>query len=306
MRSASEQLEHLERAVELAGVEVSEVVLPAEHHVVLAGLRLHYLDWGDPARPPLLFLHGGALTARTWDLVCLALRDRYHCLALDQRGHGDSEWSPAMEYTPADHLGDLEAVADRLGLDSFVMVGQSLGGMNALGYAIAHPRRLAGLVLVDVGPEPNWRGASRIADFVLGTDGLSTLDDYVERARAFNPLRDPDLLRASLRHNLRELPDGGWTWKYDRRHLSPEYFQRFKGWLASAHRGLDRVSCPTLVVRGALSDVLAEEDAQRFAAGLPDGRAVTVDGAGHTVQGDNPRGLACALSEFLAGLPEYG
>src|SRR4051794_31152425 len=98
-----EALAHLRLAVRIAGLEVDELVLPTEHDVVVGGLRLHYLDWGSARRPPLLFLHGGCLTAHTWDLVCLALRKQFHCLALDLRGHGDSEWSPTVDYGPDAH-----------------------------------------------------------------------------------------------------------------------------------------------------------------------------------------------------------
>src|SRR5690349_7102642 len=103
----SESLQHLRLAVELSGVEVPEVVLPNAGHFVVHGTRLFYLDWGTRGRQPILFLHGGALTAHTWDVVCLGLRSDYHCLALDQRGHGNCEWSPIMDYGPEAHGRDI-------------------------------------------------------------------------------------------------------------------------------------------------------------------------------------------------------
>src|SRR5207249_11254917 len=110
------------------------------------------LGRGTRAPPPVLFLHGGGLNVRTWDLVGAALKIERHCLALDQRGHGDSEWSPEMDYATESHVADLDAFVDHLGLDRFVLVGMSLGGANALAWAGAHSRRLAALVLVDVRP----------------------------------------------------------------------------------------------------------------------------------------------------------
>ena len=122
-------------------------------------MRLHYLDWGPAGRRPgtpggwpLVFLHGGGLNAHTWDIVCLALREEYRCYALDLRGHGDSEWSPAQDYSLGAHLQDLEVFADHLNIARFFLVGQSLGGIIGIGYASRHPRRLAGLVAVDSGP----------------------------------------------------------------------------------------------------------------------------------------------------------
>src|SRR5207248_1911376 len=212
------------RASGVAWGEVDELVVPAEHAVVMGGLRLHYPDGGGGGRPPLVFLHGGCLTAHTWDLVCLAMRNEFRCLALDQRGHGDSEWSPTLDYAPAAHARDLEALVAHLSLERPVLVGQSMGGMNALAYAARPGAQLAGLVLVDVGPDIRWQGAARIADFVQGPAELDSVEAFVVRARAFNPSRDPRLLRRSLLHNLRRLPDGRLTWKYDRRALSPERF----------------------------------------------------------------------------------
>jgi len=95
---SAERIQHLRRAVERAGIEVPEVVAPRSEQVILGRMRFHYLDWGTQGRPPLVCLHGGGLTAHTWDVVCLALRGDHRCVALDLRGHGDSEWSPTADY----------------------------------------------------------------------------------------------------------------------------------------------------------------------------------------------------------------
>src|SRR3989449_3032952 len=158
--SPDEFREHLVLASATAGLTLPELVLPEAHHVILRGMRFHYLDWGTRGQPPVLFLHGGGLNVHTWDLVCAALRLERHCLALDQRGHGDSEWSPEMDYATESHVADLDAFVDRLGLDRFVLVGMSLGGANALAWAGTHSQRLAALVLVDVGPETRQAGRS--------------------------------------------------------------------------------------------------------------------------------------------------
>lgn len=176
--------------------------MPTDHHIVVNELRLHYLDWGRHAGPPLVFLHGGRLTAHTWDLVCLALCTDFHCLAVDQRGHGDSEWSPVLEYQPDAHARDIGGLIHALDLQRPVLVGQSLGGLNAMTYATHAASQLAGVVLLDVGPDVQSNGAKRITSFVADP-GPGTLEDFVERARLHNPGRDPRLLRYSLLHNLR-------------------------------------------------------------------------------------------------------
>jgi pimeloyl-ACP methyl ester carboxylesterase len=290
---------HLELAAAVAGIEVEELVLPARHHVVVDGLRLHCLDWGGGAATPVLFLHGGCLTARTWDLVCLALRTERRCLALDQRGHGDSEWSPALEYGTDAHVRDVVGVLDHFGVGRAVLVGQSMGALNAVALAAGHPDRVAGVVAVDVAPRVDAEGTQRIVDFVTEAPAAGPFDALLELAASFNPRRDRRLLRESLMHNLRPLPDGRWSWKYDRRAISPEA-------VATIHAGIERlgtmarsVECPALVVRGASSDVVSDADAAAFAATFPHGRHATVPDAGHTVQGDNPRDLIEALRPFL-------
>lgn len=299
MLTAAAQLEHLRVAADLAGLHEVEVVLPAEHDTALGGIRLHHLDWGSEDRPPVLFLHGGCLTARTWDLVCLALRSDFRCLALDQRGHGDSEWSSALDYGTEAFVGDLAALIEHLSLPRPVLVGQSMGGLNALAFAARHPDRIAGVVAIDVAPDVEAAGAERIFDFVTEPVALDSVDAYVERAVAFNPARDPQLLRTSLLHNLRELPDGRWTWKYDRRLVTRERFSRVRDELEDLRPRLATITCPALVVRGARSDVVTPTGVAALARSLPDGSWTEIPDAGHTVQGDNPRGLAEALREFL-------
>ncbi|TME95960.1 MAG: alpha/beta fold hydrolase, partial [Chloroflexi bacterium] len=190
---------------------------PADRTVQGAGVRLHLLDWDGDARPDALFLHGGGLTAHTWDVVCDELRDRVRPLALDLRGHGDSEWSPDGHYPLEAHVADLESAMADLALKDFVLVGMSLGGLVALAYAGRHPRTLAALILVESGPE--MRRSERLRDFMAADAEADSFDEFVDRAAAFNPLRDREHLRRSLRYALRRTPDGKWTWKYDRRIL---------------------------------------------------------------------------------------
>jgi esterase len=299
--SAEEYQDHLKTTAVRAGFSFDDVVLPSEHDVSVGQLRFRYLDWGAKGLRPILFLHGGALTAHTWDLCCLALRDEFHCMALDQRGHGDSDWAPDADYSIGAQREDIRGFADRLGLDRFVAVGQSMGAINGLAFAVAYPERLSALVMIDAGPEVRRRGSSRIREFVNGGARHETLEEIIERALAFNPRRDPKILRRSLMHNLRPQPDGSWSWKYDR-----SRFQRLDhdAHLAERRRladNLANVTCPALVVRGAESDVFHQDDAEGLAKSFPDGRQITIAQAGHTVQGDNPKDLVAALRAFLAG-----
>jgi esterase len=293
------QLSHLRLAAERNELAIREIVLPESHHVLAGDIRLHYLDWDGASDRDILFLHGGGLNAHTWDMVCLGLREEYRCIAVDQRGHGDSEWSAGMDYTTEAHVRDIEQFADAIGLERFVLVGMSLGGLNSILYAARHSDRLAGLVLVDVGPELRTEGTSKISSFIGQPAELPSIEDFVERAMQFNPRRNPDLLRTSLLHNLRRLPDGNWTWKYDRRHHGRFDRKAMDAARLKLAERLPEIRCPTLVVRGEHSDVFWDEDAEKLVSQLPDARWVTVPNAGHTVQGDNPGDLTIALREFL-------
>ncbi|HEY7875452.1 MAG TPA: alpha/beta hydrolase [Actinomycetota bacterium] len=292
------ELSHLREAAAVAGVDIDEVVAPDHGDVVVGGMRLHYVDWGSPGRAPVLFLHGGALTARTWDLVCLALRRDFRCLALDQRGHGDSEWSPSLDYSLEAHVGDVHGFIEALGLAPVALVGHSLGAFVGIALAARHPELVSALVLVDAGPGVRSKVVKEVTEFILGPAELDSLEDFVARARAFNPRRNERLLRRSLLHNLRPGPDGRWTWKYDRRHLSPETFEAMRRRFNQLEAELGSITCPTLVVRGGES-AFSDEDVERVTRQIPEATWARIDNAGHTVQGDNPRDLSAALHAFL-------
>ena len=282
-------------------MSTTEIVLPLERHVVVGGMRLHYLDWGGPDDgDAVIFLHGGGLTAHTWDLVCPDLRSDYRCYALDLRGHGDSEWSPILDYGLAAHVRDVDGFLARLGVNRPVLVGHSLGGHAAMRFAGEHPDLLAGLVVIDT--SPLFQGGpplKKVRDFMLGAEDFDSFDDAVEYVRSHNPSRDPAKLRHTLKHSLRQLPDGRWTWKRDQRHLNDGYFAEALRELQSLLPVVGHIRCPTSVVRGENGPITAE-DAEKFRSLFPFGRAVTVEGAGHNVQGDNPAGLLEVLRPFLA------
>jgi esterase len=209
------EIEQLRAVTEIAGLKPSKIVMPEDHHTIVGAMRFHYLDWGGNGHP-ILFLHGGGINAHTWDVVSLMLRERYHCIALDQRGHGDSEWSPAIDYGVATQVGDVEGFIEKLGLANPVLLGQSMGGLNSIAYATHHSDRIRAMVIVDVAPEISAPGADRIRDF-SSTPELESPDAFLERAVKFNSLRDPAVLRRSLHYNLRETPAGKWTFKHDQR-----------------------------------------------------------------------------------------
>ncbi len=294
----TDELAMFRTALEIADLHPDAVRLPDDHQVIIGALRFHYLDWGGSGAP-ILFLHGGGINAHTWDCVAVMLRERYRCIALDQRGHGDSEWSPVVDYRIAAHVGDIEGFVTAMGLERPIVVGQSMGGLNTIAYASRHSDTMRAMVIVDVAPEVSASGAERIRAF-SSTPELDSAQEFLERAVKFNPLRDPGVLRRSLYYNLRETPAGKWTFKHDQRRRSEDAMRSFTEDRERLVSELSRIKCPTLVVRGALSDVLTDDAAEKFARSLPDGRWVRVEKSGHNVQGDNPRALLDAMLTFFS------
>jgi esterase len=295
------EIDHLRALVRASGVAVAEVALPTDRDVLLGRMRIHYLDWGGAAKRAIVFLHGGGLNAHTWDVICLALRPRFRCYALDLRGHGDSEWSPNLRYGLDEYARDLAAFIEERSLEHVVLVGSSLGGLVSLRYASDHAFKLALLVIVDIGPTLLEDGTIRIRQFMSQAVESQTFDAFVAQAAAFNPKRDLTLLRSNLFHNLRQWPDGSWAWKYDRRHRGrwPRAVeaQRLQLW-----EGVGRIDCDTLVLRGGRSDVFSALNAEELSRSLPNGSWLEVPEAGHTIHADNPAGFLAGIDPLLLGL----
>jgi esterase len=268
---------------------------PTDGTTTLNGLRFHFLDWGTRGAPPMLLLHGGAQTAHSWDEVAPDLARDHHVLALDQRGHGDTEWAPEGRYRRDDFVADIRAFADDRDWERPTLVALSLGGLNSIAFAASHPERIAGLIVVDVTPTISQAGGKMIAA-QLATRDFASFDEAVARALAFNPLRSAENIRTRLRHALREGAEGRWSYKFDPGIGSGGLetdFERLWGQVRE-------IRCPTLLVRGAQSAILSREAAARFVRELPGSTVVEVPGAGHSVMGDNPSGFIGAVRPFLA------
>jgi esterase len=292
----------MREAAAAANVAPREFALPTSHHLKANGLRLHYLDWGGADLPPMVLLHGVRLQAHTWDMAALLLRDKYRLIAVDQRGHGDSDWTSESDFEKdtfelmlEDTRQLVEHFSTTFGWKKFVLVGMSMGGITAMRYAAQYSDRLSALCIVDIAPETLHSGVLSMEGFKIETETLSRFEDFLERAHKFMPHRPIAQLRYSLMHSLKQLPDGKWTWKQDHRagavkRLTP---------LSELWHELPTIAAPTLLMRGAQSNVLAEEVAQRAARTLPNGRLVTIDPATHNVHSDNPNAFARELHAFL-------
>ena len=264
------------------------------------GLRLRYLEWGDPGAPPVVCVHGYTSSAETFNALARRLSDRVRLIAMDVRGHGESAWSPDGAYRYEDQAGDLAAFVDQLALRRFTLIGTSMGGIIAMTYAGAHAERLAGLVINDIGPDPE-AGTQRITQMVGDRpDRFATLDDALAYRRRMSPIvasRTEDDQLELARGVLRRSADGAWGWKMDPAYIT-QRVQKGPPPRPALWPALARIHAPTLVVWGADSDVLSEQQAQRMVETLPKGELVTVHGVGHAPTLIEPVVLA-ALERFL-------
>ena len=260
------------------------------------GQRVSALCWGS-GPPELVLLHGGAQNAHTWDTLALALGRPL--VALDLPGHGHSDWRDDADYGPERNAEAVAAAVSELAPEAELVVGMSLGGLTGCVLGAEHPRWVRRLAVVDVTPGVTPGKAKAIIDFVRGPETFESFEQILERTVAHNPTRSEASLRRGILHNAKELPDGRWTWRYDR------------GWRASSEREaaapdfgdlwryVERIAAPLMLVRGGASPVVDDADVAELRRLQPGARVEVVAGAGHSVQGDRPLELAALLESFV-------
>jgi len=285
---------------------VAGVTEPTSRHFLSHRLKLHYVDWGNAGAPPLILLHGGNDHARSWDDVALRLRDHFHVVAPDLRGHGDSDWSPDGNYSVTAHVIDLAELIRHLGIAPVPIVAHSFGARVALRHAGLFPETVERLVAIEglFGTDTTASPAERIRDYysrqrtfvAKSPPCYATIEEAAARMRAVNP-RLTDALALSLAgHGTHEDADGRHRWKFDplARPRTPIELS-----LEEEHGLFARIACPTLLVQGRDSWAAIGEDHPGRRA-IPDARLVTFDDAGHWVQHDRLDAFVDAVRAFLS------
>ena len=271
-------------------------------NIVLRQMRFHFLEWGAPDAPPIVLLHGGHQSAHSWDLVSLHLAQRYRVLALDQRGHGDSEWARDVAYCNHEMSLDAEAFIAALGLRRPILMGHSMGGRNSMLLTRRDPSLLRALVIVDVGPEVSDRGRAVIAGFVRDNEEFDDLEHFVRNVQQYDPYRTREHIERTVKYNMLQRADGKFVSKCD---ANPRRLGVVRGSGPLENITLDDARAfdlPVLLVRGANSRILTAEAAERFRDVLPHGTLVTVPNCGHNVHGQNTQGFIAAVGAFLTAL----
>jgi pimeloyl-ACP methyl ester carboxylesterase len=276
---------------------------------VAPGRSLSALVWKD-GEPELVFLHGGAQNAHTWDTVAMAL-DR-PLVAIDLPGHGHSDGpgeGPEGEgQLSADgNAIDVAAVVRRVAPTAAAVIGMSLGGLTTIALTKAAPELVRKVVLVDVLPGIKGARAKHITAFINGTPSFTSLDELLEWTAQFNPTRSLSSLRRGILHNAEQRDDGTWVWRWARHRTEGPGTGSARGEVGDTlydglWESLSSVAVPLLLARGMRSDsVLGDEDEEELRRRLPSARVVHVEEAGHSVQGDAPLELAAIIEDFVFG-----
>lgn len=290
----------LHQAARQKGVPFTLENEPADRQLRVNGMNFHYLEWGTAGQPLILMLHGGSQQAHSWDFVSLPLSEHYHILALDQRGHGDSDWADGGDYSIEAHQSDIDGFVAALGLRDFHLIGHSMGGRNSYIWASRHPGMLRSLVIVDTGPVAQARGRNRIQNFRELPDELDSFEEFAARVQEYTG-RSREQTLGALQYSIRQRADGKWSWKYDKLLRTPG--RQSPAWSEEQlWAAVSKIDCPTLVVRGGNSDIFAAATMAEMARVIPHCATVTVPDAGHLVAGDNPSDFLAAVRGFLDGL----
>ena len=278
---------------------MNTIVEPRDRTVDVDGLSMHYLDWGNSAKPTIVLLHGMRGHAHSWDDVSEALSPDFHVLALDQRGRGLTDWAKDGDYGIDAFVGDLVGFTRAVGLEKFILMGHSMGARNSMAFADKHADMLEKLVLSEFGPQINPKGGQRIAKELIDVpEEFDTLDDAIAYMAPFNRYASEPVMYRREFYSSKELPNGKIGWRYDleireaRRRGDPVV--PLELWPA-----LPKITCPTLVVRATETDVLDLDVAERMIETLPDGRLVEIERAEHMVFEDNPEDFIAAVRGFL-------
>jgi pimeloyl-ACP methyl ester carboxylesterase len=268
------------------------------------GVRLSGERWeaiGDfRSRGTVLLLHGGGQTRYSWHLTGERLSTAgWTAIAVDARGHGDSEWASDGDYSLDAFVGDLYAIVDTLDQPP-VIIGASLGGMTALVGQGERPSLASALVLVDITPRVEPAGRARIQAFMASApDGFASLEEVVKAVRAYNPYRTRPVGPEGIKRNVRQHLNGRWFWHWDPRFLRIGDEPARAADVPRLYRAARQIGVPTLLVRGSHSDIVSPEGAAELLELIPLATAVEVP-AGHMVAGDDNDIFTARVNEFLS------
>ncbi len=275
---------------------MSTVAQPAEKFATVNGLKIHYLEWGSAAKPSMILVHGIARMARLFGPVAERLANDFHVIAVDMRGHGDSDWHPDGAYVVEDYTSDIEGLIEQLGLRNVVLWGASTGGRAVQLVAGRHPAWVRAVIVEDVGPErptavSNRRG-NRMAKEV---DGWASTEALLEYIRVDTPRAPAWVARMMAEQGTKPRADGRVVWKRDPAIL--------KGFVPTELWGtVSKITAPIVYVLGGLSKIVPPETQQALRVRLPQSQIVMMANLGHYPSDEDPDEFVAIVRRFLASV----
>ena len=271
---------------------------PKNKFLKVQGLKLHYLDWGNERCQPMLLLHGFLAHAHLWDDFARHFHSRYHIIALDQRGHGESQWSKQGAYTIYNHFRDLAGFIEALKLNHLILIGHSMGGRNALFYAACIPTHVERLILVDARPGKNLQAARMLRDLLLTSPKQArSLQEGVEAIQSIYPSLSSAQCRYIIRHGFQQKAEGKYIPRYDpsmSQQIEQIDYQTDDLWIF-----LKNIQCLTLIIRGSRSSFLSKADAEKMRRAIPKAELREVPKSTHLPSHENPAVFRRVISRFL-------
>jgi len=280
---------------------------PAMRFELSTGVSIAADAFGDPSNQTVLFLHGGGQTRHAWGGAAKALAELgFYTICTDHRGHGESAWSTEGGYTLEVFARDLLALVEHFD-EKPIIVGASLGGVSALrAEAISDQPVAKALVLVDTTPRMSASGVTRILRWMLdGLEGFGSLEEAADAIAAYLPHRPRRTDLSGLAKNLRLGDDGRYRWHWDPemiRSWNPENWSDTAAAQEEIQERLDnaaKISMPMMLIRGRLSDVVSEENAQEFLRFVPHAEYVDLKDAAHMVAGDRNDAFTESVADFI-------
>jgi esterase len=268
----------------------------ADRYAEVNGLRIHYLDWGTSGKQPLVLLHGIARVAHNFDHLAPRFADRYHVIAVDMRGHGDSAWHPEGAYTVEDYTSDMEKLVEQMDLRDIVLWGNSTGGRVAQLMAGLHPDRVAAVIVEDVGPErPESISNQRAKRMAQEDAGWETAADLEVWAKKFYGRSSEAILSSFVEHGSRRRDsDGRIIWKRDPAIL--------KGFVPTElWSTVRKIKAPIVYILGGASAIVPSETQDELRKALPQVEIVTMPGLGHYPSDEKPEAFVAIVEDFLRG-----
>ena len=261
--------------------------------------------WGSNNEELVILLHGGGQTRHAWGDTGKKLAEAgYHSVALDLRGHGDSEWHAGGDYSIRAYKDDLVSIINEIGKPAR-LVGASLGGMASLVLAgdEINSDLCTALIMVDIGIYPDPVGSDRIVSFMLsGEKGFDSLEDVAKSISDYLPHRKKPKDLEGLKKNLRLKSDGRYYWHWDPRFIRRRPGSRDRRYFDLQLKAAEKVTIPTLLIRGALSDVVTMEDVDYFLSVISHAKFVEIENAAHMIAGDRNDIFAEEAIKFLKSL----